>query len=179
MAFDGSGTYSAPVNSFNPAVAATDISPTDWNSLLADLSTALSTCVTKDGQTTPTAIVPFGTTGISTSIVKFPAVQVASADANTLDDYEEGTWTPIDSSGAALSFSSVTGKYTKIGNMVSVYGVFTFPVTADATSALIGGLPFHVSQFWHWLHPICAGWRRRRRFSGGLCHQKHDNPQPN
>ena len=40
--------------------------------------------------------------------------------ANTLDDYEEGTWTPTVSSAG-----SVTGedaKYTKIGNLVHVYG---------------------------------------------------------
>lgn len=59
MAYNGAGTYSLPVNSFNPAVATTDISPTDWNSTGSDLSTALSTAICKDGQTVTTASVPF------------------------------------------------------------------------------------------------------------------------
>jgi hypothetical protein len=44
--------------------------------------------------------------------LKFPAVQVASADANTLDDYEEGTWTP--SVGGDATYTSQLGIYIKI-----------------------------------------------------------------
>jgi hypothetical protein len=48
--------------------------------------------------------------------IKFPATQVASADANTLDDYEEGTWTPTVTAGSG-SFTTVStsGRYVKIG----------------------------------------------------------------
>lgn len=60
MPFNGSGTYAAPGSTFNPAVATTTISATDWNALLADLTTALSTCLLKDGQQTPTANIPMG-----------------------------------------------------------------------------------------------------------------------
>tara|TARA_R110000772_G_scaffold69073_2_gene152824 strand:- start:400 stop:987 length:588 start_codon:yes stop_codon:yes gene_type:complete len=74
--------------------------------------------------------------------VAFPATQVASANANTLDDYEEGTWTPIDSSGASLSFSSATGHYTKVGRLVTLTAVVTYPTTASTSSAQIGGFPF-------------------------------------
>lgn len=59
MARDGAGTYSLPVNSFNPAVAATDIAPADWNSTGADLATALTASIAKDGQTPATAVIPF------------------------------------------------------------------------------------------------------------------------
>jgi hypothetical protein len=49
--------------------------------------------------------------------ITFPATQVASADANTLDDYEEGTWTPVaDTAGYTMTASS--GQYTKIGRAV-------------------------------------------------------------
>jgi len=75
----------------------------------------------------------------------FPATQVASADANTLDDYEEGTWTPIDSSGAGLTFTSTAGVYTKIGNICYISGTLTFPSTANGSNATIGGLPFNPS----------------------------------
>lgn len=60
MPFNGSGTYAAPGSTFNPAVATTTISATDWNALLADLTTALSTCMLKDGQQTPTANIAMG-----------------------------------------------------------------------------------------------------------------------
>ena len=50
--------------------------------------------------------------------INFPASQVASSDANTLDDYKEGTFTATLNSG---TFTSQTFKYTKIGNMVTVF----------------------------------------------------------
>jgi hypothetical protein len=68
--------------------------------------------------------------------ITFPATQVPSADANTLDDYEEGTWTPASgggSAGAAL--------YTKIGRMVYIYGDITFTGVTVAVGN-ITGLPF-------------------------------------
>lgn len=77
--------------------------------------------------------------------VKFPATQVPSSDANTLDDYEENTWTPTDASGAGLTFSSVSGRYIKIGRVVHVWCVLAYPATANGTAAKIGGLPFTVN----------------------------------
>jgi len=87
----------------------------------------------------------FGNSGIVTANgIKFPATQVASADANTLDDYEEGTWTPIDASGASLSFSNTSGNclYTKVGKVVTACFRVTYPSTANTSFAYIGGLPF-------------------------------------
>jgi len=72
-----SGSYSFVVNSWNPAVAATNISATDWNAQVTDLSSALSTCVLKDGTQTTTALVPFaqslrvGTAGSILGFVEF------------------------------------------------------------------------------------------------------------
>ena len=95
-----------------------------------------------------------GTTGTFTGLVdisatgagqiQFPATQNASANANTLDDYEEGTWTPIDISGAGLSFSNTTEAclYTKIGQIVVATFRLTFPSTSNTTATAIGGLPF-------------------------------------
>lgn len=62
-----------------------------------------------------------------------------------LADYEEGTWTPIDASGAGLTFTSVSGRYTKVGRMVVAQCNFTFPATASASTIAIGGLPFTLS----------------------------------
>lgn len=72
----------------------------------------------------------------------FPATAVAVADANTLDDYEEGTWTPTDDSGAALSFTVYNATYTKIGRLVEVEAAIYFPSTANTAAVRITGLPF-------------------------------------
>jgi hypothetical protein len=79
---------------------------------------------------------------ITTEGVTFPATQVASTDANTLDDYEEGTWTPTDGSGAGLSLTVTSAKYTKIGRIVVAQMHVTYPATADTKATQINGLPF-------------------------------------
>ncbi len=87
---------------------------------------------------------PLVISGASAGQIVFPASQNASSNANTLDDYEEGTWTPTDASGAALSFTSVEGTYVKIGQMVHVEAILTYPSTADGSTAILGSLPFTV-----------------------------------
>jgi hypothetical protein len=72
----------------------------------------------------------------------FPATQNASTDANTLDDYEEGTWSPTDASGASLSFTLIASQYVKIGQLVVATTSVTYPSTANGSNASIGGLPF-------------------------------------
>jgi hypothetical protein len=74
--------------------------------------------------------------------VAFPATQVASTDANTLDDYEEGTWTPADGSGAGLTFTVDHAKYTKVGRLVTGQAKITYPATVNGAGAQISGLPF-------------------------------------
>jgi hypothetical protein len=54
----------------------------------------------------------------------------------------KGTWTPADGSGAALTFTGVTGDYVKEGKKVTVWGTVTYPSTASGAAAVISGLPF-------------------------------------
>ncbi len=63
-----SGTYTAPANSFNPAVGATTIDTVAWNAILDDLETALTESMARDGQTTTTAVIPFAS-GVKTDTV--------------------------------------------------------------------------------------------------------------
>lgn len=77
--------------------------------------------------------------------VKFPATQIASTDQNTLDDYEEGTFTLTDASGAGLTLVDGAGTYTKIGNRVSFSAAFSYPATANGANAKLGGLPFNAA----------------------------------
>jgi len=88
----------------------------------------------------------FGNSGIVTANgIKFPATQVASADANVLDDYEEGTWTPVVSVGSINGAGKVyTGTYTKIGRVVTVTFVATSTDQNLQVTSYVGfsGLPF-------------------------------------
>jgi len=59
-----------------------------------------------------------------------------------LADYEEGTWTPVDVSGAGIVFTGVTATYTKIGRTVNYLMVVTIPATVSLAAVLIAGLPF-------------------------------------
>jgi len=63
----------------------------------------------------------------------------SNTDSNTLDDYEEGTWTPTVST--ATGYSSQSGTYTKIGNTIFIRGIVRTSGTSSAVNH-IGGLPF-------------------------------------
>ena len=76
-----------------------------------------------------------GTGGIA-----FPATAVAVADANTLDDYEEGTWTPI--VGGTATYTTQVGKYTKVGRLVTVSCEIEINVIGTGSTIAILGLPF-------------------------------------
>ncbi len=79
--------------------------------------------------------------------ITFPATQVASAGANTLDDYEEGTWTPTISFGSgSATVANAVCQYTKIGRMVHVSGRFTLTsVVSPSGNCTIGSLPFNAN----------------------------------
>jgi hypothetical protein len=69
----------------------------------------------------------------------------AGMTSQLLNWYEEGTWTPTDTSGASLSFTNAFGYYTRNGNIVTLFGRVTFPATASGLGVAIGGLPFTVA----------------------------------
>jgi len=82
-----------------------------------------------------------GTTTADGIGITFPATVSLSTDPNTLDDYEEGTFTVVDRSGAGLTFTTNASKYIKIGKMVYAFADVTFPTTAS-TAGLNVSLPF-------------------------------------
>lgn len=279
MSFNGAGLFQIN-SSGNPVVTGTTISSTWANALTADLATGLSTCITKDGQTTVTANIPLGAnkitglavgtastdainlsqltqfgppgytttatgattttltvastqlqyfTGSTTQIVALPVtstlvlgfsfiivnnssgvVTVNSSGGNAvvamvalsqvtvtciltsgtsaaswnieytghtavtgtgsevlsispslttptigaatatsinfgqtaLNYYQEGTWTPVDGSGASLSFTNVTGSYTRNGRLAQCGFFLSYPSTGNGANAVISQLPF-------------------------------------
>jgi hypothetical protein len=77
--------------------------------------------------------------------LQFPATQNPSSDVNCLDDYEEGSCTITDRSGASLSITNTFAKYTKIGNQVTVVFRGNYPATGSGAAAGLAGLPFTVA----------------------------------
>jgi hypothetical protein len=77
--------------------------------------------------------------------ITFPATQSASSNANCLDDYEEGTWTPVitGSGGGTLTYNFISGVYRKVGSMVYLqFGVNVASRSGGSGEILIDGLPF-------------------------------------
>jgi len=77
--------------------------------------------------------------------ITFPATVSASSDANTLDDYEEGDWTPVLSGGTTTTYTTQTGRYTKIGRFVFVRGVLVINSVGNGSKFKVAGLPFTVA----------------------------------
>jgi hypothetical protein len=75
--------------------------------------------------------------------ITFPATQSASTDANTLDDYEEGTFTPSITATGVTAYSVLEGKYTKIGQVVVVNVKFRVSTSSGGTGSFnITNAPF-------------------------------------
>ena len=130
-----SGDTSGAITLSAPAVAGT-------NTLSLPAQTATIATLT-----TPSFATTIGVGGATASAsgagISFPATASASTDANTLDDYEEGDYTPTILEGiTSVSYSTQTGRYTKIGNLV--YVATRLIITGGTTSGnvLVVSLPF-------------------------------------
>lgn len=94
-----------------------------------------------------TTINPYGV-GIGGAIsasgigIKFPVAQNASSDPNTLDDYEEGTWTPDVRAGGSSSWTQKVGTYRKVGSLVNAHFVCDGNNSGTAGNLTLYGLPF-------------------------------------
>jgi hypothetical protein len=72
--------------------------------------------------------------------ITFPATQSASTDANTLDDYEEGTWTP--NVGGNATYTIQLGTYVKVGKLVTVNFDMAINAIGTGSQFSIFGFPF-------------------------------------
>ena len=128
MSYNGSGTFQINTSG-QPVVAGTVISSTAFNALTADLATGLSTAITKDGQTTTTARIPFAA-GISSTLVT--------------DSSSTTTGSIITAGGAGIA------KALYVGTTANIAGVATLtsqpilssltaskPVFTDASKGLV------------------------------------------
>lgn len=137
MPLSGSGSYSAPASSWNPAVANTPINSTDWAALLADLSTALSTAMYKDGQQIPTANLPMGgfkLTGLAAGSTAGNSVryeQIFPALATTTITLAG----PLNEAKTTVASAAGADIWTAIGNVVDWTGTVTATSFAAAPQA--------------------------------------------
>ncbi len=135
MPMNGSGSYVAPASTWNPAVSTTTINSTDWNALLADLTTALSTAMYKDGQQTPTANIKMGgfkLTGLAAATIAGDAVRYEQVfTTTTLTDQATIAW---DASLAPVGAVTITANRT-IGapSNLKAGGLYGLIVTQNGT----------------------------------------------
>lgn len=134
----GVATFLGTPSSANLASALTD--ETGLGSVVfatnPTLTTPKATTTIGVGNTTPSA---------SGSGISFPATQDSSTDANTLDDYEEGTFTPTiigTTTAGAGTYTIQVGTYTKIGNLVFFQTRLSWTAHTGTGNMRIGALPF-------------------------------------
>ena len=124
--------------------------PTSTDTLVgrATTDTLTNKTLTSPTLTTPVVSTTIGvgaaTPSASGAGITFPATQSASSNANTLDDYEEGTWTPVATAqtGSLTAYAS-SGTYTKVGRLVYLSGTVTITTAGTASGVMfIAGYPF-------------------------------------
>jgi len=138
----GTVTLLAPVTNTNRTLTLPD--DTDTVAGIAATQTLTNKTLTSPTIATPTmtgqATIP--TINLTGGQITFPATQSASSDANTLDDYEEGTYTITATCGTSgtitLNSSFNTGKYTLVGNTV----FFNAHLRVSAISSPVGTVTF-------------------------------------
>ena len=103
MAFNGSGTYTLPAG--NPVVTGTTISSSTTNTTNSDIATALTNCITRDGQSTPSANLPM-------NAKKLTGLAVGTSAGDSVR-YEQ-TARINESTGANSNITSLTGLTTAL-----------------------------------------------------------------
>jgi len=139
------GLKTVLLNQFPNMTADTAVTATEAELNYNDITTLGTTENSKTVTTDSSGVI-----NLASGNLKFPATQNPSADANTLDDYEEGDLSPppgIAFGGASVSmtFSAQVGTYTKVGRLVTVNGYIVLSAKGSSTGdAVITGLPFTV-----------------------------------
>ena len=133
------------------------------------------------GSQFPTTIgVGNATPSASGAGITFPATQSASTDANTLDDYEEGTFTPAivgDTTAGTGTYTSQVGNYTKIGRQVFYQIYFNVTNHTGTGNMFISGLPFTVSSISsNVAYSASAVWMRNLALTANNIMQAYPDP---
>lgn len=112
---------------------------------VADTGTSAGNVVTLAAGAALVAPALLDISGAAAGQIKFPATMNPSADANTLDDYEQGTFSPTIAGSTAAGVGTYTfnsGTYTKIGRLVHVSILMEWTAHTGTGNMRIAGLPF-------------------------------------
>jgi hypothetical protein len=152
---NGQNVQAADLNNLNITTVTTTGAVSVGTTLGVTGAATLSSTLGVTGATNVAALTASGTitpqglidaSGASAGQIKFPATQNASADANTLDDYEEGSWTPTvtgSGGGSGQVYTVQVGWYVKVGKTVTAH--FNLALSNKGTittNTQIAGLPF-------------------------------------
>ena len=114
--------------------------------LLGGIQVGTNVVLPHKSGTTANGQIDLGATGskwkdlyLSGGVVFGDAGGSGTSSSNTLDSYEEGTWTPVIAGGTC---TNMTGKYTKVGNQVTVILAVVNGNLAGTSGNVITGLPF-------------------------------------
>lgn len=134
---DTTGAHAATAISNTPAG---NIAATTVQGALNELDTAVAACLPKSGGTMTDNLAFANGKGIDFSGTP------GSGTSELLNDYEEGTWSPVLTPASGTITPNVTytgGTYTKVGDLVTVNGCIYVTSVSSPTGALsITGLPF-------------------------------------
>jgi hypothetical protein len=149
MSYNGSGTFNINTTG-QPVVSGTVISSTAFNALTADLANGLTTALTKDGQSTPTAnigmgnfkITNLGAATLSTDAVRYGQLQ-SNADkllTVTGTDTLTATSSPALTAYAAGNMFSFVVANTNTGAVtINIDGLGAKSITRTGSTALVAG----------------------------------------
>jgi len=149
MSYNGSGTFN--INTAGqPVVTGTTITSTAFNLLTTDLATGLTTALTKDGQTTPTANIPMGTfkiTGLgagsaATDAAQYGQLQAGATTIATVSgtDTLTGSLTPAIAAYATGNLFSFVAVATNTGAAtINLNSLGAKSITKSGTTALAAG----------------------------------------
>ncbi len=133
MPFNGAGVYSPPGADF-PAVTQTVISSTHYNNVINDIATGLSLCLTKDGQQTATANIPFG--GFRATNVGITAIAGSvGTPAINVSDTGTGLYRSAVSELAVTVAGTQRARFDSTGLIVT--GAASVSTTLTATTSVV------------------------------------------
>jgi hypothetical protein len=153
--FIGAGTSAAAGYSVTTGAKNTILGGYTGNQGGLDIRTSNNYVVLSDGDGNivlstryTTSLALYGALPQTGTGITFPATRNASADANTLDDFEEGTWTPtcVSSGGTITIVGTVGGTYQIVGSRINAQGFANITTNGTGSGVIIlGGLPTNPS----------------------------------
>jgi hypothetical protein len=149
VSYNGSGQFQINTTG-QPVVSGTTISSTAFNALTADLATGLSTTITKDGQTTITANIPWsgykitglGAATAAADAVRFDQIQSSTEKWVTVSgtDTYVGSVTPaLTAYAAGNAFNFVVPNTNTTACTINIDGLGAKSITRDGSTALVAG----------------------------------------